>query len=252
MCLGWFLRLGDEAYLLSGIPLVLIFQSFVRRRPLRELWVRNSDRFRLRAAGIVAALAFLVIPACAVVITLSKREWTQSAFLAAACAGAIGAGFSVQHVRLALSPRALWPFVAATLVGVGSMAIGAVWQARSPWLTASKLPDLFISFLTYIPVCFALEEVVFRGALDTHVWVPESSRAQAWISAFAVSSLWGLWHLPTVREQTPMSLLASAPILILFHAFDGALIAFSWRASGSLLLPAIYHSITDAYRDAIF
>ena len=69
-------------------------------------------------------------------------------------------------------------------------------------------------------------------------------------STLCVDAL-GLWHLPILPEQTPLSLLASAPVVILLHALDGAFIAFSWGANGSLLFPAIYHSLIDAYRDTI-
>ncbi len=52
--------------------------------------------------------------------------------------------------------------------------------------------------------------------------------------------------------ETATIVVAAAPVLVLSHAFDGAFIAFSWRASGSLLLPAVYHSLVDAYRDTIW
>jgi len=251
MCLGWVLHLGPEVYLLIGIPLVLVFQTTIRRKPVRALWVRDSERFRLRPLGIAVALALALIPASAFALSILQREWTQSAFLAAACVGAIGAGFAGQYVGSALSRRALLPLGGAVAVGIMSMAIAALTEGRSPVVHFRQVPSLLLGFITYVPVCFALEEVAFRGALDTHVWLPEGSRRQAWVSAFLVSSLWGVWHLPILGEPTPLAVLAAAPVMILAHAVDGAFIAFSWRASGSLLLPAIYHSLVDAYRDTI-
>ena len=251
MCCGWLFHLSAETYLVIGIPLVVIFQTIVRRQPVRALWIRDSDRFRLRPVGVLAAIALMAIPACALFVSVPQHNWAQSAYLAAACVGAVGAGFALQQVPLALSSRALRPFVVATVLGILSMAIGALWESRSPWLPVSKLPSMLLNFFIYIPVCFALEEVVFRGAFDTHVWQRDGTRIQSWVSALFVSSLWGLWHLPILPEQAPLSLLAAAPVVILVHALDGAFIAFSWRASGSLLLPAIYHSLIDAYRDAI-
>ena len=251
MCCGWLFHLGAETYLVFGIPLVVLFQTIVRRQPLRALWVRDSDGFRLRPVGVLAAVALMLIPACALFVSVPQHNWAQSAYLAAACGGAVGAGFALQQVPLALSSRALRPFVVATVLGILSMAIGALWESRSPWLPVSKLPSLLLNFFIYIPVCFALEEVVFRGALDTHVWQPDGTRLQSWVSALFVSCLWGLWHLPLLPDQTQLSLLAAAPVVILVHALDGAFIAFSWRASGSLILPAIYHSLIDAYRDTL-
>jgi membrane protease YdiL (CAAX protease family) len=252
MCVGWLFKLSGDAYLLVGNPLLWLFQTFVRRKPIRALWVRDSERFHLHSRGIAAAIALMVVPACGLPLTISDREWTRCIFLAATCVGAIGAGFSLQYVRLTLSSRALVPFALAVLVGTTTMAIPALLDGRSPWLHLSQVPSFLLSFTTYVPVCFALEEVAFRGALDTDVWIPDSSRRQAWLSALFVSSLWGLWHLPTLDEHNALSLLGAAPILILTHAVDGAFIAFSWRASGSLLLPAVYHSVVDAYRDTIW
>ena len=98
---------------------------------------------------------------------------------------------------------------------------------------------------------FAAMAEVVRRALDTHVWQPDGTRIQSWISPLFVSCLWGLWHLPILPGQSPLSLLAAAPLMILVHSIHGVFIAFSWRTSGSLLLPVIYHSLIDAYRDAI-
>ena len=251
MCIGWLFHLRAETYLFLGVPLTVLFQLAVRRQPLRTLWVRDSERFHLRPLGILIALVFMAIPACALLVTIPKGQWPESAFFAAACIGAVGAGFAFQHSRLTLSSRALRPFAVAVALAILVMAVGAGSESLSPWLPASKLPSLLFGFFTYIPVCFALEEVVFRGLLDTHVWQPDGSRVQSWGSALLVTSLWGLWHLPILPGQSPLSLLAAAPLMILVHSIHGFFIAFSWRTSGSLLLPVIYHSLIDAYRDAI-
>src|SRR5207237_8420680 len=52
------------------------------------------------------------------------------------------------------------------------------------------------SFAVYFPICFVLEEVTFRGVLDTHVAQRDPGR---WRSALFVSALWGAWHLPIVH-----------------------------------------------------
>jgi len=58
MILGWILHLDVNAYLLIGVPLVGLFQRFIRRQPLRNLWVRDTPAF------------VVVIPAMIVVHTL--------------------------------------------------------------------------------------------------------------------------------------------------------------------------------------
>ena len=47
------LTLGNAgfAYLLIGIPLVVLFQTSVRRKPLVTLWQRNAERYRLDLVG---------------------------------------------------------------------------------------------------------------------------------------------------------------------------------------------------------
>jgi len=251
MCIGWLFHLRAETYLVLGVPLSIFFQLVVRRQPLRALWLRNSDRFRLGPIGVLSAVVFIAIPAMALFVTIPKGEWPESTFFVVSCVGAVGAGFTLQQSRLALSPSALRPFAVAVALGILVMAVGAISESRPPWLPASRLPSLLLGVFTYVPVCFAMEEVVFRGLLDTHVWQPGGSRARSWISALVVTSLWGLWHLPILPQQSISSLLAAAPLMVFVHSLHGVFIAFSWRASGSLLLPVIYHSLIDAYRDAL-
>src|SRR5205814_1740534 len=50
------------------------------------------------------------------------------------------------------------------------------------------------SLLQYVPVVFVIEEVFFRGALDSYVH--RVGEGTGWGSAVFVSALWGLWHLP--------------------------------------------------------
>ncbi len=54
-------------------------------------------------------------------------------------------------------------------------------------------------FLLFFPVCFVLEEVTFRGMLDSHLHRPGESLR--FTSALLGSILWGLWHLPIVRPE---------------------------------------------------
>ena len=61
--LGYLLPLNDETYLLMGIPLTIGFQLLVRRRPLRELWVRDATRFTLDKRGLVLAAVLVAAPA---------------------------------------------------------------------------------------------------------------------------------------------------------------------------------------------
>jgi hypothetical protein len=57
MACGWLFPLDPNAYLLLGVPLTVMFQWLVRRRPIRALWVREAPPFRLGWKGVVIAAA---------------------------------------------------------------------------------------------------------------------------------------------------------------------------------------------------
>jgi membrane protease YdiL (CAAX protease family) len=103
------------------------------------------------------------------------------------------------------------------------------------------------SLLAYVPVTFLLEEVTFRGLLDSHVYEPGGK----WNipSALLVSILWGVWHLPIAPRQGPIILLAAR--LILAHSLLGVPLSLYWRRSGNLGVPAFTHSLVDGVRNAL-
>lgn len=70
-----------------------------------------------------------------------------------------------------------------------------------------------------------LEEVFFRGALDTHVH-DEREKRGVW-SALFVSALWGVWHLPIREPGTPVW--AAAAAMIVVHSIIGS----RFRSSGA-------------------
>jgi hypothetical protein len=89
MVLGWIFHLDANAYLLIGVPLVGVFQYFIRRQPLRNLWVRDATTFRLGLVGIVLALLLMLAPGYdLVVIALPKKLWAAALWLLCAIAGA--------------------------------------------------------------------------------------------------------------------------------------------------------------------
>ena len=63
VALGYLFPLNDETYLLMGIPLTVGFQILVRRRPLRELWVREASHFSLDKRGLLMAAVLVATPA---------------------------------------------------------------------------------------------------------------------------------------------------------------------------------------------
>lgn len=113
----------------------------------------------------------------------------------------------------------------------------------------------------YFPVSFVLEEVTFRGALDTHLHRlskrgsavevgPEAAgRRTGWSSALFVSALWGLWHLPIVAGSAPLAVTPAQ--LLLLHCAIGVPLSLGWRRTGNLAVPALAHTLINAVRNAL-
>ena len=53
---GLLLDMGPQAYLVFGIPLTAGFQLLVRKRPIKELWVRGGPGLSLRTVSLKLAI----------------------------------------------------------------------------------------------------------------------------------------------------------------------------------------------------
>lgn len=255
MAAGWIFRLDVNAYLLLGVPLVALFQLFIRRQPLQKLWARDATSFRLGLVGIVLAALLILAPGYdLVVVALPRRLWVVALWLLCALAGAVFAAFALRHQQASATRRGLRGFVVALLIGIAIMAAGALARHHSIGFPLPKLFFLLKQFLLYFVVSFALEEVAFRGALDSHLYQPPSNGqaiGSPWLSAIFVSALWGVWHLPTLSIPSAPAFAAAIPALIIVHTLVGVPLSFCWRASGTLVLPAAAHALIDAYRNTI-
>jgi hypothetical protein len=167
MGLGWSLALDANAYLVLGIPLTFLFQQFVRGAPLRTLWVREAPKFGL---GWLCPAALLAVrPAYLLVGELGRHQWAGSAYLVAALVGAIAAGYALRH----LGRETIRPFLMCQLTA-GTIGIGMTIAARmAAAIDRAPLPLVALQdFLVFFPVCFVMEEVSFRGAIDSHLHRP--------------------------------------------------------------------------------
>jgi hypothetical protein len=75
MILGWIFHLDVNAYLLIGVPLVGLFQRFIRRQPLRNLWVRDATTFRLGLLAIVIAVLLMLAPGYDLAAVALPKKW---------------------------------------------------------------------------------------------------------------------------------------------------------------------------------
>jgi hypothetical protein len=242
MALGFGLRLDANSYLLIGIPLTLAFQILIRRAPLRSLWVREAPRARPGFLIVGAVLA--ILPAFLLIAAALTRQWSVAGWCASAVAGAFAAGYALREFR-----RETWRALAFCLLTAGTIGIAQMVLARSA-RGIHRHPDLVAGLrdlALYFPVCFLLEEVSFRGALDSHLYRP-GDRLRI-LSAVVGSAVWGLWHLPMLGPEGQG--VATAFLLAVVHTLVGVPLAISWRKGGNLAVPAFVHALIDAVRNAI-
>lgn len=243
---GYLLPLDANGYLLLGIPLTAGFQTLVRRRPLRELFAAGTTRFHLGARGLALGAALAVVPGYHAVQAASTGDLTLLGWYLAAVIGAFCAAFALRagSVRAALRSAAL-----PIAIGGGGMALvlGTVHVVTGTPLSPQALATFATSVALYLPATFLLEEVAFRGALDAHVH--HDGEARGWLSAVAVSALWGLWHLPVSGGLgLPFPLLLVE--LVVVHVLIGVPLSFAWRRTRNLAGPALAHAAIDAVRNA--
>lgn len=248
MACGWLLRLVANAYLLWGVPLTVLFQRLVRRQPLRALWVRDAPAFRLGWKGLLIAFGLSVIPLLEFVSATAAGEAVGVLFSLCSIIGAVAAAYALRHFdRASLRPLLLCLLVClgidavlwAIFLGSGMIELGAV-EGGWPVRIAMGL----YSLIQYLAVVFAVEEVSFR-MLDGHLH--QGHQGRGILSALAISTAWGLWHLP-ISGEIDWGTVAG---LLLVHVPYGVCLSLFWRRSGNLWVPGLSHALGDAIRNAI-
>jgi membrane protease YdiL (CAAX protease family) len=236
-----------ETYLLLGVPLVVLFQLFVARRDIRELWVRGAPKILLRRVTIAIGVATAIYPLISLVkaIAVSNPASLAIAFFVIATVGTGAAGYA-----FGLFKRKTWRYlVLCILFATGYSVLLQVLDEAELSLTHPLVfhPDqdlsvFILSLLQYIPTVFVFEEVVFRGALDTHLHRP-GDRHGVW-SAVYISVLWSLWHAPLFGWDHAGALLISMVPM-------GVALSIYWRKSGNLGVSGSAHALADSIRNAI-
>jgi len=244
--LGCLLPGGAEAYLLVGIPLTVLFQVVVRRRPLRELWVRGPTRSRLVRRDLAVTGLLAAAPVYSGLHLVDGGKPVVIGWYAAAVLGAAAAAYALRSTSLrAMLRSAALPTVVGVVGNV--IVIGAVQTLDGTSVDLLRTVGSVLKWLViYFPATFVIEEVAFRGALDSHVHHPGEGRGRH--SALFVSVLWGLWHLP-VADGMPLPLLVGS--LVGWHCLVGIPLSLAWRRGGNLAGPAFAHSAVDAVRNGL-
>ena len=246
MALGFALHLGAEAFLLLGIPITIGFQVLVIRRPLRSLWLRKAPPMTFTPRSIVAIVVLAIAPA---IVALGGARAGDLALVGWGLAGIVGAVGAVYALR-AMDREAVRTTIRTTLI-TGAVLAGIMVGYRLATggfdgnFTAA-ISTTMISLVTYLPVVFVIEEVLFRGLLDPylHGSTPGPDRA----SALYGSALWGIWHLPVAFIALGV---LTIPYLVAVHTTLGYFFVTSWRRTGNLGAPGIAHAVIDALRNAV-
>jgi membrane protease YdiL (CAAX protease family) len=247
IALGIISRLGANQYLLVGVPLTICFQLLVRKQPIRALWVREAPRFSLDKPGWRWALVLAVIPARVVLMGLIEGNFIFAAWGICAVIGAVASAYAIRKFDRSTIQSLLLCAISAGAVGIVYMAgVASLGHSKAFVSPVTRIETFWGSLFEYFPVSFVLEEVSFRGALDTHLHHPEDPHP--WISAILVSALWGIWHFPIYPGVNPFRDVA---ILIAVHCAIGIPMSFFWRRSGNLAVPAFSHALIDAVRNAL-
>jgi membrane protease YdiL (CAAX protease family) len=249
MTLGGMFHLNAYVYLMLGVPLLVFFQIGVARRPLSELWIRPATPAPFPWWGYLLIPVFMAWPVIELVRLPDRASWILQLYLGCAIVGAVPLAFTLTRLSRKVLSSLLLCLATGGVLGCAKMVIGA-WSAHHlhplSWDSAGFGA---LQFLILLPVCFVLEEVFFRGGLDSYLHRPGDPLP--WLSAFFISLLWGLWHLPILGIRGILPLLGAALILPPLHCLTGVPYALYWRRSGSLLVPATSHALVDAVRNML-
>ncbi len=242
--IGYLFNLKPQPYLLVGIPLTCFFQLFIVRQPLHKLWLREEEKFHLSKSGWIITLCFIVFPIYKAIELASQDKLTfvNSGYYSAAIFGAFGVGYCYSNVTKKTAKEFLLCFGIIAVVRMSWFLFPFIFgdqEFKPDYIQGIK------SLLTYIPVAFVVEEVVFRGMLDTYIH-PSKKTNGLW-SAIFISCIWGVWHLPISIDQSPGWVL----LVVLRSGSWGVFLSIFWRRTGNLAVPAFSHSFVDAIRDTI-
>lgn len=200
----FYLRLTPLQSQFLGLPLILLFQCGVARRPLHQLWAFDAPAFRVTRRVMLAALALAV--ACVALLWLGRGQRAAGlesrwALGFVAVAGCLPAAFALTHQGAPALRRALWLALAAAVFRVGwHTACGP--PERDAMIPLEKLLPFATLSVCEFTALFLFDEVAFRGALDPHLARAGSGRVHAVGSAVFVSILWAVWHLRAYNPHT--------------------------------------------------
>ena len=189
------------------------------------------------------------MPVVTIVRELRHRDWAGVAYGLAAVGGAVAVAYALRAMRRTTVRQLRFCILTAGAIGIAFNvlhAVGLAVRGHSPLHAEASGVRGLESFLLYVPALFVIEEVFFRGALDAYLHHPDEGTG--WVSAFFLSALWGLWHLPLFFADEGFR---AIPALLLVQVAVGVPLSLWWRRSGNLVVPGTTHALIDAVRNAL-
>lgn len=233
-----------------GVPLVVLFQLAIARRPLRELWARNP-KF-LQVDRVTLAIAATLTLGCAALLWLGSGRsaaglGSRLSFFGVVVAGAIPAAFGLRVQNWPAFRRAGYTMGAAI---VFRLVWYAAWHPQgSLMFPAAKTLDFLTLWFCEFVALFVFDEVAFRGALDPYLVQASKGRLHEWCSAIFISILWALWHLRAYNPgaKTFFALFTAIGPFSIFQIVLGTLLSFCARTSRTLVPGSVAHAFGNAY-----
>lgn len=248
MALGFAFGLGADAYLLLGIPIMIAFQVFIVRRPLRALWLRQVPPLTLTLRSALAVALIAIAPAIVAARGVGEGDPALIGWGLTGVVGAVGAVYTLRAMDRDAVRATIRATTGSAAILVFIMVVFRLATGGFDGNVAGALAAIVIGVATYLPVVFVMEEVFFRGLLDPYLQGPGAGADPGRATALYGSALWGIWHLPVASVSLG---LATIPYLIVAHTLIGWFLVTSWRKTGNLAAPGIAHAVSDALRNAV-
>jgi hypothetical protein len=194
IAIGLVFDMGASAYVAMSFPATLIFQLGIRRRALHEMWVRDGPT--LSRTTIIPWLAVLLAIPPLIALTSSDSAgdiiWSLVVI-----GGAVPASYviaqrapgTVRFIFLCLATGGVVGTLILLISVIGEVDDLAKKKVDFLDVAGSDTLALVETFLVLWPGYYMVEEVLFRGSIDSHVHHP-GKRHGLW-SAIFVSLLWG-------------------------------------------------------------
>jgi Type II CAAX prenyl endopeptidase Rce1-like len=257
--LGYILHANVSEYTLLGVPILLAFQCWIARRPLLTLWVRSGPPLRMDPRFFIFWILFALAPAYDLLVALEGMDFWSAATAFAAIIGAFGLAYALCALRGVKGWRIAFYFLVAVIIGllplIPTLVLPQFLHMRINGQAASTAMPTLATILQVGgrqfllgPLGFVVEEVFFRGGLDTYLHRGEAGTG--WLSAIFVSALWGLWHLPGSALTAP-HLLSTIVSLLVSQIIIGVPLSLLWRKSGNLTFPDTTHALLEAVRSVL-